>query len=52
MSDPVVPNATKLLSYWMEFERGEEGPGRVISNLKKGGMRELLDALVAAEKTA
>ncbi len=52
MSDRPVPTAAKLLSYWMEFEKGEEGPGRVISNLKKGGLRELLEASVAAEQSA
>ena len=35
----------KLLSWWMEWERGETPPGRVISNLKTGGLRELLEEL-------
>jgi hypothetical protein len=29
----------------MEWERGETPPGRVISNLKTGGLRELLESL-------
>ena len=29
----------------MEWERGETPPGRVISNLKTGGLRELLEDL-------
>jgi hypothetical protein len=32
----------------MEWEKGETPPGRVISNLKTGGMRELLEQLAAA----
>ena len=36
---------TKLLSDWLEFERGEESPGRVLANLKTHGMREVLENL-------
>ena len=43
------PDPSKLLAYWMEWERGETPPGRVISNLKTHGMRELLEALAAAQ---
>jgi len=32
----------------MEWERGETPPGRVISNLKTGGLPELLESLAAA----
>ena len=38
----------KLLEAWMEWERGETPPGRVMSNLKTGGMRELLEGLAAS----
>jgi hypothetical protein len=38
----------KLLSWWMEWEKGETPPGRVMANLKTGGMRELLEELAAA----
>jgi hypothetical protein len=38
----------KLLASWMEWERGETNPGRVMANLKTGGMRELLEQLAAA----
>lgn len=31
----------------MEWERGDNLPGRVMSNLKTAGMRELLETLVA-----
>jgi hypothetical protein len=30
----------------MEWERGETPPGRVIANLKTGGIRDLLESLV------
>ena len=39
------PDPKKLLAHWMEWERGETPPGRVISNLKTAGMRELLEQL-------
>jgi hypothetical protein len=40
-----APDPQKLLAQWMEWERGETPPGRVMSNLKTGGMRQLLEAL-------
>jgi hypothetical protein len=42
------PDPSKLLASWMEWERGETPPGKVISNLKQGGMKELLE--MAAEQ--
>lgn len=39
----------------MEWERGDALPGRVMSNLKTGGLRDLLEGLVAgreAERSA
>ena len=42
-----APNPAKLLQSWMEWETGETPPGRVMSNLKTDGMRELLTQLVA-----
>jgi len=36
----------------MEWETGETPPGRVISNLKTAGMRDLLEALVEAQRQA
>jgi hypothetical protein len=41
------PDPAKLLAHWMEWERGETPPGRVMSSLKTGGLRELLEALAA-----
>ena len=46
--DRPPPDPTKLLEAWMEWERGETPPGRVMSNLKTGGLRELLEQLTAA----
>ncbi len=40
------PDPEKLLAAWMEWERGETTPGRVMANLKTGGLPELLRALV------
>jgi hypothetical protein len=37
-----------MLEQWMEWERGEATPGRVMANLKTAGLRDLLEALVAA----
>lgn len=49
MNDRPPPNPAKLLEQWMEWERGETPPGRVISNLKTGGLRELLESLVESQ---
>ncbi|HLU42690.1 MAG TPA: hypothetical protein VKZ55_09845 [Microthrixaceae bacterium] len=40
-----APDPDKLLAYWMEWEKGETPPGRVMSNLKTAGLRELLEEL-------
>ena len=45
--DKPPPDPKKLLSYLMEWEKGETPPGRVISNLKTAGMREILEQLAA-----
>lgn len=41
------PDPKKLLAHWMEWEKGEATPGRVMANLKTAGMRELLERLAA-----
>jgi hypothetical protein len=46
------PDPQKLLATWMEWERGELPPGRVISNLKTGGLRQLLESLAAGDPAA
>jgi hypothetical protein len=43
-----APDPSKLLQSWMEWERGDLTPGRVMANLKTGGLRILLEGLVAA----
>jgi hypothetical protein len=47
MDAPPPPDPRKLLAHWMEWERGETPPGRVMSSLKTAGLRELLESLVA-----
>jgi hypothetical protein len=44
--DRPPPDPVKLLDSWMEWERGEATPGRVMSDLKTGGLRILLEAIV------
>ncbi len=42
------PEPNQLLAYWMEWEKGDTMPGQALANLKKGGLRQLLEATVAA----
>ncbi len=42
-ADPV-----KLLAAWMEWETGESTPGRVMADLKTGGLRDVLEHLASA----
>lgn len=37
----------ELLRIWTEWERGETTPGKVLSDLKRAGMPELLEGLAA-----
>jgi hypothetical protein len=46
--DQPAPEPAALLAYWMEWEKGETPPGRVISNLKTAGLKELLESLATA----
>jgi hypothetical protein len=48
--DRPLPDPARLLSYWMEWERGETPPGRTLSNLKTHGLRDLLEAWVADQE--
>ena len=41
-------DAAKLLAAWMDWEKGRETPGRVMADLKKGGLREVLEELAGA----
>ena len=47
MEPHAAPDPAKLLADWMEWETGETPPGRVMSNLKTGGLREVLEELAA-----
>ena len=49
MEDRPPPDPQRLLAYWMEWEKGETPPGRVISNLKTAGLRDVLEQLAAAQ---
>lgn len=42
----------ELLRIWIEWEDGEATPGKMISDLKKKGMRELLDFLSEQAESA
>lgn len=44
--DRPAPDPHKLLSFWMEWERGETTPGEVMKNLKTGGIRDILESMV------
>ena len=50
--DKPAPDPQKLLAAWMEWERGETPPGRVLSNLKMAGMRDVLEELAARQPVA
>jgi hypothetical protein len=45
-ADPV-----KLLDKWMEWEKGEVSPGRLLADLKTAGMRELLEHLAGEARS-
>ena len=47
--DRPPPDPAKLLDQWMEWERGDMTPGTIMKNLKVGGLRELLEAIVAEQ---
>jgi hypothetical protein len=47
---PVDP--VKLLATWMEWEKGEATPGRVLADLKTGGLRDVLEHLADEAATA
>lgn len=45
-----LPDPEKLLGWWMEWERGEVTPGRVMANLKTGGLRDILEQLAEQQR--
>jgi hypothetical protein len=46
------PDPAALLATWMEWERAESTPGKVLSDLKRGGMRTLLEQAVREAEEA
>jgi hypothetical protein len=44
-----APDPAKLLEAWMQWEQGEALPGRTMSTFKTGGLRDILEGLVAAQ---
>ena len=50
--DRPPPDPRKLLDAWMDWESGDTTPGRVMSQLKTGGLRDLLEAIVAEVQAA
>lgn len=42
------PDPAKLLATWDQWERGEVAPGKVMSELKTGGLPDLLRELAAS----
>jgi hypothetical protein len=50
--DKPAPDPERLLAQWMEWERGDVTPGRAMANLKTGGLRDVLEQLVAATSAA
>ena len=46
MEDRLSMNPAKLLMSWMEWETDEAPPGRVMANLKTGGLGEPLESMV------
>ena len=43
--DRPPPDPSKLLEFWRAWEHDDVLPGQVVSNLKKGGIRDVLDGL-------
>jgi len=43
-----APDLVKLLAAWREWELGEETPGKVLANLKKAGLGDVLAELIEA----
>jgi hypothetical protein len=47
MDTPLTPpDPQKILAIWLEWEKGEIEPGRLISNLKTAGLPVLLEQIV------
>jgi len=44
-----APDPQKILTHWMEWEKGDTTPGDVMKNLKISGLRELLETLAGVQ---
>ena len=40
-----APDLAKILTAWEEWERGEQNPGKVLTNMKTAGLAEVLREL-------
>jgi len=40
-----APDLSKILAAWEEWERGEQNPGKVLTNMKTAGLTEILREL-------
>ena len=43
-----APDLKKLLAAWEGFERGEQPPGKGLADLKKAGLADVLEQLIAS----
>ena len=43
--DRPAPDLAKILNAWEEWERGEQNPGKVLTNMKTAGLAEVLREL-------
>ncbi|MBA3654085.1 MAG: hypothetical protein H0W70_07805 [Actinobacteria bacterium] len=48
MAEHPATDPVKLLAQWMEWEKGNVNPGDLVKGLKRGGMREFLEAACMA----
>ncbi|HZN14181.1 MAG TPA: hypothetical protein VFB78_07945 [Acidimicrobiales bacterium] len=48
MAERPTADPAKLLVHWMEWEKGDTNPGELVKQLKKGGLREILEEQAAA----
>jgi hypothetical protein len=50
--DTPPPDPAKLLDHWMAWEKGVVPPGKTLSELKTGGLRQVLEDLVEAARAS
>jgi hypothetical protein len=43
--DTLPPDPVKLLAAWLQWEKGEVAPGKLLSELKSAGLPDLLRSL-------